>query len=737
MSNVKEIKKILYSLVNNNKPDGWGSCVIKDYVGGGSFGEVFEIEFQDPKPDFYEEGFQYVIKYIDVRYTMGDVPGTLRNKVISREVREIELLYANKIEEQYLSRVYYYKSESSKWLFLIEKKFDSLREGITVCCGSDSVASSKLDGDGIPCCDETFIFKLAGDLLESLDYLHNTMHYFHRDIKPENIMYDAVSNRFMMIDFNTAKEFSRIDYCATRSDIVGTPICQAPEYSDYIEPIYNPSMDIYSLGSTLYYVLTGEYPNTYAEKEIVEQYKPVVELLKEHPENDDELIRQSSEIVSVVENKLYSLLEQRAPDLSKQLKWIILSSVSLDTNKRYTRVSFMLHDLKIAAQFLELEKQLKKIREEELGNKDNQIRKLRGDVEKLKERITHYKSVENENNDTITKLGREKQEIDTLYIELKTRLDEIDTVLSDAEKVYNIHGFDGCNEADFIRKLNIELSNTSSKEDIETLEKRIEGINRLYIDKSIQCEAAEKKVEELQNNVDSIKENYKQQIEGKDRLLEERNSVISILEQQSSSYESKNKILKTENRKQQEEIEKVKNDAERMKTELEIKTNESIENERRLRKEIIELKQRLRDMENSQSSQQDEEIETILSYFKAFSIQSDVFSIGSSSQNRTKETKELFDISKNGLYYYNDIVWSEDWIANPYSLGLDGKTQIIPFSYTMNGNKINGEFRIVPKDTKGTICHLGVMIDDALNINLYIGNDEHIKGRGKCKIKGL
>ncbi len=78
----------------------------------------------------------------------------------------------------------------------------------------------------------------------------------HRDIKPANIVFDQRSRRLRVMDFGVARlEDSR----ATRTGIVlGSPSYMAPEQLDG-RPVTALS-DLFSLGVTLYQLLTGQLP---------------------------------------------------------------------------------------------------------------------------------------------------------------------------------------------------------------------------------------------------------------------------------------------------------------------------------------------------------------------------------------------------------------------------------------------------------------------------------------------
>ena len=79
----------------------------------------------------------------------------------------------------------------------------------------------------------------------------------HRDIKPSNIMI-AVNGEPKIMDFGLAKIIDTEQGLSRTGDILGTPAYMPPEQAASKE--VGPRSDVYSLGATLYEVLTGRPP---------------------------------------------------------------------------------------------------------------------------------------------------------------------------------------------------------------------------------------------------------------------------------------------------------------------------------------------------------------------------------------------------------------------------------------------------------------------------------------------
>jgi len=99
------------------------------------------------------------------------------------------------------------------------------------------------------------VLSIAARVAEALDYAH-VQNVVHRDIKPSNIMFDEATDSIKVMDFGIARI---TDASKTRTGLVmGTPGFMSPEQLSGKQ--VDGRSDIYSLGVTLFQLLTGTLP---------------------------------------------------------------------------------------------------------------------------------------------------------------------------------------------------------------------------------------------------------------------------------------------------------------------------------------------------------------------------------------------------------------------------------------------------------------------------------------------
>ena len=108
------------------------------------------------------------------------------------------------------------------------------------------------------CFPEEKALKLIRDIASALQYLWNEFHVLHRDIKPDNTIIDKNGDA-KLLDMGIAKTFSPGETITGTNVTVGTPYYMSPEQITG-EDLLDARSDIYSLGITLYQLLTATLP---------------------------------------------------------------------------------------------------------------------------------------------------------------------------------------------------------------------------------------------------------------------------------------------------------------------------------------------------------------------------------------------------------------------------------------------------------------------------------------------
>jgi serine/threonine-protein kinase len=155
------------------------------------------------------------------------------------------------------------------------------------------------------------VVRIVLDICEALSFAHKNK-VIHRDLKPSNIML-TIDGKVKVLDFGIARELKDTISRISGKDTSGTLVYMSPEQH---LGSYDERSDIYSLGVTMYEMLTGEVP-----------FKgPEFYLQKTHM-----VYRPASEIV---------------PDIPKRIDEIIAKCLQADKEKRYQSVEELLNDLK-------------------------------------------------------------------------------------------------------------------------------------------------------------------------------------------------------------------------------------------------------------------------------------------------------------------------------------------------------------------------------------------------------
>lgn len=99
---------------------------------------------------------------------------------------------------------------------------------------------------------------LCRDLAEALEYAHRNG-VIHRDVKPHNVLIGP-DGKPRLMDFGLAKLIDENQDLTGSGQIMGTAAYMAPEQARGSRSEVTPTIDVYSLGATLYRCVTGRPP---------------------------------------------------------------------------------------------------------------------------------------------------------------------------------------------------------------------------------------------------------------------------------------------------------------------------------------------------------------------------------------------------------------------------------------------------------------------------------------------
>ena len=162
-----------------------------------------------------------------------------RSKAVDDFKREAEVLA--QLEHPSIPTIYDYFIETGRY-YLVMKWIG----------GGDLAEQMRRSGGKV---DERIVTKWALQICDVLSYIHSQVPpIIYRDLKPANLMLDDKTGRVMLVDFGIARTVRPTEKGVTA---IGTMGYAPPElFSGKVEP----RSDIYSLGATIFHMMTGTDP---------------------------------------------------------------------------------------------------------------------------------------------------------------------------------------------------------------------------------------------------------------------------------------------------------------------------------------------------------------------------------------------------------------------------------------------------------------------------------------------
>jgi serine/threonine protein kinase len=200
-------------------------------IGGGGMGSVYMAEDQNLA------NRKVAVKEMIEMFA----DDSARTKAIDDFKREAELLA--QLDHPSIPTIYQYFFDTARGRYYLVMKFID---------GGDLAARQRASGGKV---DEPTVTKWAFEICDVLDYIHSqNPPIIYRDLKPANLMVDARTNRIMLVDFGIARFVAPTVKGVTA---IGTMGYAPPElFAGNVEA----RSDIYSLGATMFHLLTGQDP---------------------------------------------------------------------------------------------------------------------------------------------------------------------------------------------------------------------------------------------------------------------------------------------------------------------------------------------------------------------------------------------------------------------------------------------------------------------------------------------
>ena len=150
----------------------------------------------------------------------------------------------------------------------------------------------------------------------------HTAGVIHRDVKPSNLMLDR-QGRLKLLDFGLARMIDGSGGMTVTGEVIGTPVYMSPEQARARADEIDHRTDVYSLGATLYEMLTLRPP--FAGGEFAEVYRQIL--------TTDPLSPRSHN-----------------GQIPKDLETIVLKAMEKEPSSRYADAGDLTHDLRAFAE---------------------------------------------------------------------------------------------------------------------------------------------------------------------------------------------------------------------------------------------------------------------------------------------------------------------------------------------------------------------------------------------------
>ncbi len=172
--------------------------------------------------------------------------------------------------------------------------------------------------------------------LDGCNYIHNVSNgIVHRDFKPWNLLLKSFGDRLILkiSDFGLSKIFGAETFTKV-GDVKGSIVFMSPHHLANVRDA-NFQDDVFSLGVTFYYLLSGKYPyhtpSPFETEILLKLYKSNQRQLKYELDK----LGRNNNVMQLVLDGLTIPLQEKAPHLDPCIVEIINKAISQDPELRY------------------------------------------------------------------------------------------------------------------------------------------------------------------------------------------------------------------------------------------------------------------------------------------------------------------------------------------------------------------------------------------------------------------
>lgn len=182
--------------------------------------------------------------------------------------------------------------------------------------------------------------KLFLEVCAAVEHAHQKG-VIHRDLKPSNILVSG--GRVKVIDFGVAKatQGSGDTLFTLQAQILGTPAYMSPEQAESAGADIDTRADVYSLGVTLYELLTESLPidSSRLSKSGPNEIQKILRF--EEPETPSARLSALS-----IKGKVSPAAALRSAKLEGDLDWVVMKAIRKERGERYASVTAFAEDIR-------------------------------------------------------------------------------------------------------------------------------------------------------------------------------------------------------------------------------------------------------------------------------------------------------------------------------------------------------------------------------------------------------